>query len=211
MLNNFRRRTLGKLQKHIKTDHQLARELWASGNVDARTLATMVGDPQAASNAELEVWARDLDYYLLSDCFATGYVSRTRFARAKADKWSRSRQEWIGRAGWQLLAHLALRDDGLTDAYFEARLEEVEARLSGSKNRVRDAMNNAVIDIGLRNPRLEKKAVQTARRIGPVVVDHGETSCKTPDAIEYMARAKRRRRERGAGLRRDAVGSRKKK
>ena len=119
--------------------------------------------------------------------------------------------EWIGRAGWQLLAHLAIRDAGLTDAYFEARLEEVEARLHGSKNRVRDAMNNAVIAIGLRNSRLERKAVQTARRIGPIVVDHGETSCRTPDAIEYIARAKRRRRERGAALRRDAAGSRKKK
>ena len=41
---------LGKLQKAIKTDHALARELWATGNWDARHLACMVADPRVASS-----------------------------------------------------------------------------------------------------------------------------------------------------------------
>ena len=44
-------------------------------------------------------------------------------------------------------------------------------------------MNGALISIGIRNARLRKKALEAARRIGRVDVDHGETSCKTPDAV----------------------------
>jgi hypothetical protein len=66
------------------------------------------------------------------------------------------------------------------------------------KNRVRDAMNSAVIAIGIRNPKLEKKALAAAKRIGQVEVDHGETSCKTPDATAYIHKTLERRRKKRA-------------
>jgi hypothetical protein len=50
-------------------------------------------------------------------------------------------------------------------------------------------MNNALISIGIRNPKLRKQAIAAAKRIGKVDVDHGETSCKTPDAAPYIAKA----------------------
>jgi len=54
---------LGKLKKKIKTDQALAEELWASGNHDARVLATMIADPAALKSRQLDTWARDLDSY----------------------------------------------------------------------------------------------------------------------------------------------------
>jgi len=53
-------------------------------------------------------------------------------------------------------------------------------------------MNNVLIAIGLRNEFLEKRAVETVIRIGKVEVDHGDTSCKTPDAVVYIAKAKKK-------------------
>ena len=47
-------------------------------------------------------------------------------------------------------------------------------------------MNSALISIGVRNSKLERKALAAAKRIGKVEVDHGETSCKTPDATAYI-------------------------
>ena len=47
-------------------------------------------------------------------------------------------------------------------------------------------MNNALINIGVRNPKLEKIAIAAAGRIGTGEVDHGETSCKTPEAVSYI-------------------------
>ena len=184
---------LGKLAKKLKTDHALARELWASGNHDARILATMIADPSVTTAAELDLWVRDVDNYVLADAF-TGLASRTSVARKKMEKWTRSTHEWIGRIGWGILARLAMTDSTLTDADFDGYLEEIERRIHGSKNRVRDAMNMAVIAIGLRSGPFEKKAVAAAKRIGRVEVDHGETGCKTPDAVEYINKARSKRK-----------------
>jgi len=60
---------------------------------------------------------------------------------------------------------------------------------------VRNAMNNALIAIGIRNPHLEKKAIAAAQKIGKVEVDHGETGCKTPDAIPYIQKSLDRKRK----------------
>lgn len=183
---------LGKIAKRLKTDQALARTLWASGNHDARILATMIADPAATTGADLDKWVGDVDNYVLADALA-GLASRTPVARKKMEKWTRSTHEWVGRIGWGILSRLAMSDSNLTDRDFERYLDEIEKRLHGSKNRVRDAMNMAVIAIGLRNAAFETKAVAAAKRIGKVEVDHGETGCKTPDAVEYIGKVKRKR------------------
>ena len=182
---------LGKIAKRLKTDHELARGLWASGNHDARILATMIADPAAMTGSELDKWIGDVDNYVLADALA-GLACRTPVARKKMEKWTRSTNEWVGRIGWGMLARMAMSDSTLTDADFERYLQEIEKLIHGSKNRIRDAMNMAVIAIGLRGTVLEAKAVAAAKRIGKVEVDHGETGCKTPDAVEYIGKAKGR-------------------
>ena len=116
-------------------------------------------------------------------------------ARDKAEQWRNATGEWPGRAGWHLVAQLAMQDADLPDAYFLARLDDIEREIHTRKNRVRDAMNNALIAIGLRSPALEPPALAAAARLGKVVVDHGPTGCKTPDAAAYIHRALSRRQK----------------
>ncbi len=184
--------SFGALKKRIKTDHDLALGLWASGNYDARILATMVADPARIDGRLMDAWVKDLENYALSDALAALFA-KTKHARAKAEKWLGSKSEWVGRTGWQLVAQLAQHDAELPDDYFEGHLEAIERDIRASMNRVRDAMNAAVIAIGSRNAALEKKAVAAAKRIGKVEVDHGETGCKTPDAAEYILKVSARR------------------
>ncbi len=185
---------LRALGKKIKTDHELAKGLWATGNHDARVLATIVADPEALGPRDLDTWSRDLDNYVVTDAFA-GMAARSPHALKKIEKWSRGRSEWVGRAGYQMLAHIAMKDDTLPDVFFDRHLAAIETTIHTRKNRVRDAMNGALIAIGLRSPALEKKAVAAAKRIGKVEVDHGETGCKTPAAAEYIRRAAARKRK----------------
>ncbi len=187
---------LKKLQKRIKKDQALAVELWATGNHDCRILATLVADPGQAGGECLESWRADLDNYIVTDSFA-GFVGQTALARRKAGEWTQRREEWPGRAGWQLTAHLAMKDPDLPDAYFEERIAVITASIHQGRNRVKDAMNNALIAIGIRNPHLEELAIAAARTIGKVEVDHGETSCKTPDAEGYIRKTVARRKSRG--------------
>lgn len=182
----------GALKKRIKRDHALALALWASGNHDARILALMIADPQQADAAALETWVRDLDNYVLSDALA-GYVSDSPLAREKLEAWTQSDAEWIGATGWNVLANIAMKDQALPDSYFEPFLDRIERDLHTAPNRTRHSMNGALIAIGTRSDALEARAVGAAKRIGKVIVDHGATGCKTPDAIPYMAKVKARK------------------
>jgi 3-methyladenine DNA glycosylase AlkD len=184
---------LGKLKKRIKVDHDLAQKLWASGNHDARVLATMIADPAQADDKLLESWVKDLSNYVITDAFAM-FAGQTPLTRQKAEKWTKAKGEWIASAGWILLGSVAMRDKDLPDDYFENILAIVERDIHSSKNRVKYSMNNALIGIGLRNDSLEKKAIAAAKRIGKVGVDHGETGCKTPDAVAYIQKARQRRK-----------------
>ena len=188
---------LGALVKKIKRDHDLAVGLWETGNYDAMTLATMIADPDRMSASTLDAWARRVDNYCLADAFAK-LAARTPHARAKAEKWAASKQEWTGRAGWHVIALLAASDKELGDDHFASHLETIERTIHSVKNYTRAAMNSAVIAIGLRSPALEKRAIAAARRIGAVEVDHGETGCKTPDAEAYILKAKARTAKKGA-------------
>lgn len=91
------------------------------------------------------------------------------------DEWIGSSQEFIGQAGWNLLAHLAMKDQELPDGFFEAYLKVIEQQIHSRPNRVRHAMKGALIAIGLRNPRSQEKAILAASKIGEAKVDHGET------------------------------------
>jgi 3-methyladenine DNA glycosylase AlkD len=187
---------IGKLKKKIKEDHVLAQQLWKSGYHDARVLATMIADPAETSSATLDQWIQNLDNYVVTDAFS-GLASRTAHAPAKMKKWMRSRDEWVGTAGWNLVTRSALRDGSDDEVFLASCLETIEAKIHKAKNRVRYSMNNALIAIGARSASLEKQAIAAAKRIGVVEVDHGETGCKTPDARAYIAKAKARKRARG--------------
>ncbi len=176
---------LGKLQKKLKVDHSLAQKLWASGIHDAQILATMIADPGEMTAKEIDTWAKQLSNYPLTDALA-GLVSKTRLAKEQGERWRKSKDEWLASAGWQILSRLSQSDSSLPDTFFLAHLETIQASIHASKNRVRHAMNGALIGIGCRNSKLEKKAMSAAAKIGKVVVDHGETGCKTPDAADYI-------------------------
>jgi 3-methyladenine DNA glycosylase AlkD len=184
---------LGMLTRKLKTNHVLAMELWGSGNHDARVLATMVADPAQLDSATADRWVRELDNYALVDGVSK-LVARSPVARRKADQWLKSKREWIGSAGWAIVANLAAQEAQPPDAYFAALVPRIEQGIHAAPNRTRYAMNMALISIGVRSARLRKLALAAAKRIGPVEVDHGQTDCKTPDAAEYIAKTLARRR-----------------
>lgn len=183
---------LGKLRKAIKRDHALAVALWATGNHDARILATMVADPQRADDALLEAWARDLDNYVITDAF-TNVVAAAPGAPERLARWIDADAEWVEQAGWGVLAGLANGEPALPDSFFTPFIARIERDLQGSKNRVRHAMNGALIAIGSRSEGLAAAATAAAARIGAVTVDHGLTGCKTPAAGPYIQKTRQHR------------------
>jgi 3-methyladenine DNA glycosylase AlkD len=186
---------LGKLKKKIKTNHALALELWGSGNIDARILATMIADPDACTAGTVDRWVNETTFHLLVD-YVAGLVARTPFAMKQMEKWMKSGKEYVRQCGYVTLA-AGLRDGlDVTDDDCRRYLETIEKEIHGSANRAKYAMNIALISIGIYRPTLIEAAVEAAQRIGKVDVDHGDTSCKTPDAVPYIEKALKRREPR---------------
>lgn len=173
------------LVKRIGIDHDLAFALWGTGNADARMLAVKIADPAAMTEGDLDRWARD---GMARMC--TGYVSCLAgegphgLSRAKA--WLASADESLRCSAWALVGHLAMRDETIPDAWFLDRVAQIEKTIHSAPNSERYSMNGALISLGCRNAALRKAAVAAAKRIGTVDVDHGDTSCKTPAAADYI-------------------------
>jgi 3-methyladenine DNA glycosylase AlkD len=186
----------GAFKKKIKTDHELALQLWKSGNHDARTLATMIADPTKGASV-IDEWVADVDSYPISDAVAT-FAAQAAIDRKKIEKWMKSKDEWTATFGWTLFARVARMDAPFSPEELAKYLDEIERDIHKAKNRVRHSMNSAVISIGVRNADLQKKALATAARIGKVNVDHGDTDCKTPDAAEYIKKTAAREKTKTA-------------
>ncbi|MCA9153185.1 MAG: DNA alkylation repair protein [Planctomycetales bacterium] len=180
---------LNKLKKRLRTDHSLACELWETANTDAQTLALMIADAVQLSSTQAESWLKEISYPPLADMLAE-VVARSKHADAKQRKWMKAKRELTRLCGYSVLSH-RLRHDAMqvSDEQCLETLEVVERELAASPNRARHAMNAAIIGIGVFKPHLAEQAIEAARRIGPVQVDHGETSCQTPDAESYIRKA----------------------
>lgn len=180
---------LGKIAGRIKRNHALALALWQSGQPEARILALMVADPAALTADQAEQWARDIRWHVLVGYLAA-LVGRSSHADAKMHSWMRDPAELVRESGYSLVSHrLKEQPDSISDADAAKILKVIERELHGSPNRARAAMNMALIAIGIYKPALRADAIAAAGRIGKVQVDHGDTACKTPDAIAYIEKA----------------------
>ena len=178
---------LGRIAKSIKTDHALARQLWSSGNHDARVLALRVADPAALDETLARRWLADVDNYILAEGLG-GLCAQTPHARALSDSWRDDPGEWPASVGWFIVTCTA-EDPGIWSVgELRALVRQIEAEIAGRPNRVRHEMNGAFIVIALRDGNLRRSVLAVANRIGPVQVDHGQTGCKTPEVAPYVER-----------------------
>jgi 3-methyladenine DNA glycosylase AlkD len=177
--------TLGALQKRIRVDHELALQLWDTGNVDARNLAMKIADPALIKPSDLDRWARE-NGMRGCDLYIGSIASESPHGTAKAREWLASSDVRLRAVGWTLVGILANRDEATPDDAFAKRLEQIEKSIHSAPNEEKGAMNGALIAIGGRSTPLRKAACAAAKRIGKVEVDHGDTACRTPDAIPYI-------------------------
>lgn len=186
---------LGKLTKTLKKNQPLAEELWASGNHDARVLATMIADPKLIPLRILDQWAKDSTCSVLA-AYTGALTAHSAHALSLIEKWlKKPTAEWSGVAAWNTVCELAKVNVELPDAFFLPLLKDIREHVHERPNRVRYTMVGALISIGLRNEQLQKQALAVADHIGEVQVDHGDTSCKTPQPRAYIERALARKKK----------------
>jgi 3-methyladenine DNA glycosylase AlkD len=156
---------LRKVARANRDNHELALALWQTGVYDARLLAGFGDDPQQVSRQQMETWVRDFDNWALVDGVCCTLFNRTPFAEEKALAWSKRRAEFVKRAGFVLMAGMAVHRKELPDEVFLAFLPVIAREATDERNFVKKAVNWALRQIGKRNPRLRRAAMAEAKRI----------------------------------------------
>ncbi len=156
---------LRSMAKSIGTDHALALKLWASGIHEARLLAAFVDDSARVTDAQIERWVIQFDSWDVCDQCCGNLFDRTPFAYRKAVEWSKRMPEFQKRAGFALMAYLAVHDRGARDSAFEKFFPLIARGSMDERNFVKKAVNWALRQIGKRNLYLNRAAIKTASEI----------------------------------------------
>lgn len=171
--------------KKITKDHSLAMECWRSDLYDAKMMACFIDEPKKITPEEADEVIRKIDVWGLGDQYVKNQVIKTPFKIAKAEQWANDKREFVRRAGYQLIQILAKEDETLPDSWFESYLRHIE-NLQQEANFVKEMMAYALMSIGSRNPELHAKALIIATNAGKIDVDYGDTSCQSPNPLEYL-------------------------
>ncbi|HUG89877.1 MAG TPA: DNA alkylation repair protein [Planctomycetaceae bacterium] len=179
---------LKKIQKRLKTSHELALELYASGISDAMYLAGLIADDARMTRRDLNRWVKQAYWYMLSEYTVPWVAAGSPHGRELALEWIESKQESTAAAGWMTLASLVsiTPDVELDLPELRRLLERVRKTIHQQPNRVRHTMNCFVIALGASVKPLTALAIKAAEQIGRVSVDMGETACKVPFAPDYI-------------------------
>ncbi|MFH1650935.1 MAG: DNA alkylation repair protein [Chloroflexota bacterium] len=156
---------LRDLAKEIGKSHELAQELWASGVHEAQLLACFVDLPEKVTGEQMESWVREFDSWDLCDQCCSNLFDRTKMAYDKAFAWSEREEEFVKRAGFVLMAALAVHDKQADDDTFLRFLPVIERESADDRNFVKKAVNWALRNIGKRNPELNRAAIMAAEEI----------------------------------------------
>jgi 3-methyladenine DNA glycosylase AlkD len=156
---------LRKLAKDIGTNHALALELWKSEIHEARLLACLIDDPEKVTQGQMEHWAKGFNSWDVCDQCCGNLFDKTKYSRKKAIEWSSRKEEFVKRAGFVLMAALSVHDKNASDSEFVEFLSLIKKESRDDRNFVKKAVNWALRQIGKRNRFLNKKAVETAKKI----------------------------------------------
>lgn len=156
---------LRPMAKAIRGDHELALALWQTGVHEARLLAGFIDDPRLVSEEQMEGWVAQFDSWDVCDQVCSSLFDRTALAWEKAVEWTAREEEFVKRAGFVLMAALAVHDKRAPDERYVAFLPLIAREAGDERNFVKKAVNWALRQIGKRNSALNVAAVEAAQEI----------------------------------------------
>lgn len=157
--------TLRKMAKEIGRNHALALALWDSGIREARILASMIDEPRLVSAQQMEEWVNDFDSWDVCDQVCGNLFDKTPYAYQKAVHWCQQEKEFVRRAGFVMMAELAVHDKQSPDEAFMQFFPLIKYYADDERNFVKKAVNWSLRQIGKRNGRLRTLALQCASDI----------------------------------------------
>lgn len=177
--------TVRAMAKRIGKNHGLALELWSSGIHEARILASLIDEPKLVSVEQMEAWVHEFDSWDVCDQTCGNLFDRTPYAYEKAIEWCHCEPEFVRRAGFVMMAELAVHDKKASDEAFIAFFPLIQQYAVDERNFVKKAVNWALRQIGKRNVALHAQALEWAERIS--TMDSKAARWVAKDALRELA------------------------
>ena len=180
--------TLRNYAKKIGKNHCLAVKLWESGIRDARMVAACIENPETISEEQVDNWVHGLDSWDICDHCCGHFFDKTPFAYKKVREWTKSNELFVKRAGFSLIAWLAVHDKKKDDYEFVDFLKIIERESTDERKYIRKSVNWALRQIGKRNTDMNKKALEVSRKIQKI--DNKTAKWIASDAIRELTSEK---------------------
>jgi len=172
------------IAKRVKRNHALALRLWEKDNRETRILASMLTEPKMVTEELMEQWVLKFNYWEICDQVIMNLFEKTPFAYKKCYEWSDREEEFVKRAGFVLMARLAVSDKKTENEEFLKFLPIIKKHALDERNMVKKGINWALRQIGKRNRYLNEEALKTTREILEIDSKHAQWIAK--DALKEL-------------------------
>ena len=153
-----------KIAKDIKSDHQLAMELWKTENFDARMLATLILKPKELTATELDALVRSVKYARVSDWLNSYVVKIHPDNETLRQQWMTDNDPMALRSGWYLTTLRVENNPEMVDV--PSLLNRIENEMGVASPDAQWTMNFCLAAIGINHPNYRKRAIEIGEKLG---------------------------------------------
>ncbi|WP_342472814.1 DNA alkylation repair protein [Metasolibacillus sp. FSL H7-0170] len=176
------------MAKKIKTNQELAEQLYATGNYDAMYFAGVIAEPNTMTEADYDRWIEKAYFYMLSDYVVAVTLAEATIAQQVADKWIASDEELKMSAGYSCYCWLLgnRKDEEFSKSKLLTMLEVVKETIHHAPERAKSAMNNFVTTVGVSFKPLHEEALAIAKQIGVVEMKRDNKKSSMLNALQNI-------------------------
>ena len=187
---------LGKLRavaKQLKTQQELSRGLWQTGDTAARLVALLICRPKEFERAELDAMLREARVPKVHDWFVNYVVRKSPHVEELRRAWFTDPDPVVASAGWALTSERVTKDPGGLD--LPGLLDTIEAEMKDAPDRLQWAMNTCLAQIGIAHPELRARAIGIGERLEVLKDYPTPANCTSPFAPIWINEIVRRQQE----------------
>ncbi|WP_324651534.1 DNA alkylation repair protein [Georgenia sp. H159] len=175
---------LRAVAKRLRTQHELAQELWATDQTPARLVALLICRPKAFPREELDAMIRQTRAPKVHDWLVNYVVKKSPHAEALRVTWTADPDPVVASAGWALTSERVRKSpDGLD---LPGLLDVVEAEMKDAPDRLQWAMNETLSHIGIEHPEHRERALAIGERLEVLKDYPTPPNCTSPYAPVWI-------------------------
>lgn len=154
---------LRAVAKEIKSNPELALELWATGDTAARLVALLICKPKQFGQDQLDTMLREANGQKVFDWLVNYVVKKSPHKEELRKEWFRDPDPVVASAGWALTTELVKKDPTAVD--MDALLNQIEAKMKDAPDRLQWAMNTCLAEIGINHEQYCDRVIDIGERL----------------------------------------------